>query len=173
MAMLMITHDLGVVRHVCDEAVVLRGGRMVEEAPVERLLTRPRTAYSRTLIDAALDVGDAGAKSNARGGDKVDALVRAENLTKVFASRGGDVTAVNDVSFALDPGRTLGIVGESGSGKSTLARLVLHLIEPTSGEVHVDGRDVLAMGRRKLRLQRRSMQMVFQSPYGSDRKSVV
>lgn len=167
MAMLMITHDLGVVRHVCDEAVVLRGGRMVEEAPVERLLTRPRTAYSRTLIDAALDVGDAGAKSNARGGDKVDALVRAENLTKVFASRGGDVTAVNDVSFALDPGRTLGIVGESGSGKSTLARLVLHLIEPTSGDVAFDGLLLRTLSASQLRHARSDMQMVFQSPYGS------
>lgn len=94
-------------------------------------------------------------------------LVRARGLVKVFPGAAGPVRAVDDVSFDLAKGRTLGVVGESGSGKSTLARLVLRLIEPTDGDVHVDGRDVLAMGRKELRLQRRSMQMVFQSPYGS------
>lgn len=94
-------------------------------------------------------------------------LVLARGLVKEFPGAAGPIRAVDDVSFELARGGTLGIVGESGSGKSTLARLVLRLIEPTDGQVHFDGRDVFAMGRRELRLQRRSMQMVFQSPYGS------
>ena len=167
MAMVMITHDLGVARYVCDEAIVLRDGRKVEQAPIRRLLTEPAEDYSRTLIDAALDVGvDASAPSTAAAAAD-DALVRAQNLTKVFASRGGQVVAVDDVSFALRPGRTLGVVGESGSGKSTLARLALHLIEPTSGHVTVDGHILGELHHKELRLKRRDMQMVFQSPYGS------
>src|SRR5690606_14751516 len=75
--------------------------------------------------------------------------------------------AVDHVSLDLAHGRTLGVVGESGSGKSTLARLLLRLIEPSSGSVSFEGRDLLSMNRKQLREQRRSMQMVFQSPYGS------
>lgn len=77
------------------------------------------------------------------------------------------VHAVDDVSFSLDHGRTLGIVGESGCGKSTLARLVMHLIEPTSGTVLIDGEDIGAMSSRELRTTRRKMQMIFQDPYSS------
>ena len=167
MAMVMITHDLGVARYVCDEAIVLRDGRKVEQAPIRRLLTEPAQDYSRTLVDAALDVGVQASASAAAEAPDDGALVQGQNLTKVFASRGGQVVAVDDVSFSLHPGRTLGVVGESGSGKSTLARLALHLIEPTAGQVTMDG-DVLGeLSHKELRLKRRDMQMVFQSPYGS------
>ncbi|MGP9708534.1 dipeptide ABC transporter ATP-binding protein [Brachybacterium sp. AOP24-D1-21] len=94
-------------------------------------------------------------------------LVAVRDLVKDFPGATGPVRAVDQVSFDLPAGSTLGVVGESGSGKSTLARLVLRLIEPSSGEVRFDGKDVLAMNRRELREQRRAMQMVFQSPYGS------
>src|SRR5699024_565764 len=90
-----------------------------------------------------------------------------EGLTKRFASRGGDVLAVDDVSFRIEPGRTLAGVGESGSGKSTLARLTLRLIEPSAGQVELDGECLGDLGRSELRRKRRDMQMVFQSPYGS------
>lgn len=110
---------------------------------------------------------DPSGSASADSPPSAEPLVRARGLVKVFPGAAGPVRAVDDVSFELAKGRTLGVVGESGSGKSTLARLVLRLIEPTDGEVHFDGRDVLAMGRKELRLQRRSMQMIFQSPYGS------
>jgi ABC-type glutathione transport system ATPase component len=94
-------------------------------------------------------------------------LVRAGSLTKVFGGRGGRVVAVNRVSLDVWPGQTVGVVGESGSGKSTLARLIMRLVEPTEGTIQWRGADLLALRGRELAVQRRRMQMIFQSPYGS------
>ena len=103
------------------------------------------------------------------------ALVEVRNLTKVFdlpaaglgAGSAGSVRAVDDVSFEIQPGETLGLVGESGSGKSTLGRLILRLIDPTSGSIAFDGHDVRAAGSGELRRLRRHMQIIFQDPFGS------
>lgn len=102
-------------------------------------------------------------------------LVEIRNLTKVFplgihpfGSRGqGEVLAVDDVSLDIHAGETLGLVGESGSGKSTLGRLALRLIEPTTGSIRFDGRDLLAASHRELRRLRRGMQIIFQDPFAS------
>ncbi len=96
-------------------------------------------------------------------------LLEVENLTKHFRSQGGagSVQAVNDVSFHLERGETLGIVGESGCGKSTLARLILRLIDPTAGVVRFAGADLLALPLAELRARRRDMQLIFQDPYAS------
>jgi ABC-type glutathione transport system ATPase component len=97
-------------------------------------------------------------------------LLVAEGLTKQFRlgrGRNRMLTAVDDVGFELRPGQTLGIVGESGSGKSTLARLVLRLVEPTSGTVRYDGTDLLGLKERDMRRMRRHLQMIFQDPYAS------
>jgi ABC-type glutathione transport system ATPase component len=101
-------------------------------------------------------------------------LVEIRNLTKVFVSgqsafsaRKTEVRAVHDVSLDIHAGETLGLVGESGSGKSTLGRLVLRLIEPTSGSVRFDGRDLLTASGRDIRALRRDMQIIFQDPFGS------
>jgi ABC-type oligopeptide transport system ATPase subunit len=102
-------------------------------------------------------------------------LIEIRNLSKVFAlgesvfggGAQGEIRAVDDVSLDIEAGKTLGLVGESGSGKSTLGRLVLRLIEPTSGSIRFQGRDLLRAGREDLRHLRRDMQVIFQDPVGS------
>jgi ABC-type glutathione transport system ATPase component len=103
------------------------------------------------------------------------ALLEVRNLTKIFdiaesplgVRRPGEVRAVDDVSLEIHAGETLGLVGESGSGKSTLGRLILRLIEPTSGSIVFDGVDLLQANASKLRCLRRNMQIIFQDPFGS------
>ncbi len=102
------------------------------------------------------------------------ALLEAEHLTKIYDTSDAfgrqaenGLRAVDDVSFTIEAGETLGLVGESGCGKSTLGRLLLRLIEPTSGTVRFDGIDVTALGARALRETRREMQIIFQDPFGS------
>ncbi len=102
-------------------------------------------------------------------------LIEIRNLTKIFplgesmfgSPAKGEVRAVDDVSLDIYPGETLGLVGESGSGKSTLGRLVLRLIEPSSGSIRFEGRDLLAASHREMRRLRRDMQIIFQDPFGS------
>jgi ABC-type glutathione transport system ATPase component len=97
----------------------------------------------------------------------MNALVEVQGLVKEYAQGTGVVRVVDDVSFSIHPGETLGLVGESGSGKSTVARMLLRLIEPTGGSVRFAGEDVLAAGPGKLRAMRRGMQIVFQDPYAA------
>ena len=101
------------------------------------------------------------------------ALLEVRHLVKEFTRRQGlfraaaPVRAVDDVSFAIEPGETFGLVGESGSGKTTTGRCILRLIEPTSGEVEFNGENVLRFDRERMRLARRDLQIVFQDPYSS------
>jgi oligopeptide/dipeptide ABC transporter ATP-binding protein len=94
-------------------------------------------------------------------------LLEADGLVKEFRARGGSVRAVDDVSFSLGAGETLGLVGESGSGKSTVARLVVRLLEPSKGSIRLNGDDISHLSRRALRSMRRRVQIVFQDPYSS------
>lgn len=103
-----------------------------------------------------------------------DILLEVKNLTKYFDTPGGTLHAVDDVSFQIEKGKTLGVVGESGCGKSTTGRAILRLHEPTSGQVLFEGKDITKLSSKEMRLLRSQMQMIFQDPFASlnPRKSV-
>jgi len=170
MAVLFITHDMGVVAEIADRVVVLRDGEKVEEGEVEQLFAAPEAAYSQQLMAATPKLGS-GSPPHREGRDTVldvrGLTTRFRLQNGVFARRTGTIDAVRDVSLSVGKGETLGLVGESGCGKSTLARSVLRLIEPAAGSVSLNGKDVIRLGREGLRTLRRDAQMVFQDPYAS------
>ena len=165
---LFITHDLGVVRDIADQVVVMRGGAVVEAGPVRDVLDRPRHDYTRALIAAM-----PGAVPPERAAPDQQALLEVAGLSKTYHIRAGwfrparTVHAVRDVSFTIARGETLGVVGESGSGKSTLARLVTRLLEADAGTIRLDGTDLGEARGRSLRSLRRRIPMVFQDPFAS------
>lgn len=176
LSMIMITHDLGVARYTCDDVVVMREGRVVETGQMARFDQTASHPYSRELLEAALDVDTttmpatqdtAAAATSASAGSGDHSLVQASDLGKIFHGTGGTVHAVSDVNLSIGAGEAVGVVGESGSGKSTLARLLLRLVDTSSGAISFGGTDLVAADNRQLRQMRRSVQMVFQNPYGS------
>ncbi|WP_326544329.1 ABC transporter ATP-binding protein [Pseudorhodoferax sp.] len=179
MAVLFITHDLGVVSEVADRTVVLRHGAIVEAQATAALFAAPRQDYTRTLIAAQPVLPDLEALADtpvalAPPPDTAPAALDVRGLctyfdvrTGAFGRTQGRVHAVENVSFQVAPGQTLALVGESGSGKSTIARSIARLVAPTAGQVLVGGQDLLRLGPRALQAARRAVQMVFQDPYGS------
>ena len=97
----------------------------------------------------------------------MDTILKAEHLKKYFKTKGGMLHAVDDVSFSIERGKTLGVVGESGCGKSTLGRTLIHLLESTDGKIFFEGRDVTRLNKKELNELRADMQMIFQDPYSS------
>ncbi|GAB3939599.1 dipeptide ABC transporter ATP-binding protein [Corynebacterium tapiri] len=177
-AVLFITHDLGLAAERAQHLVVMHRGRVVESGPSAQVLRNPQHPYTKRLVNAAPSLASARIHSAQEAGRPVDAssedtpVIRVKNLVKEFDVRGqrGDkklLKAVNDVSFNVLRGTTTALVGESGSGKSTVANMVLKLLDPTSGTVEVNGRDISRLGAKELFDLRRTMQVVFQNPYGS------
>ncbi|GGO85814.1 ABC transporter ATP-binding protein [Wenjunlia tyrosinilytica] len=164
MALLLVTHDLGVVAGSVDDVLVMREGREVERGPVDRVLGAPGRPYTRELLGA---VPRLEAPGPPRTVSDPEILVSVDGLGRDFGRRGSRVRAVEDVSLEIRRGETLGVVGESGSGKTTLGRMLVRLLEPTSGRLVLDGRDITRLSERRLRPFRREMQMVFQDPASS------
>ncbi|MFQ3787283.1 ABC transporter ATP-binding protein [Halomonas sp. A29] len=169
MAVMFITHDFGVVAEVATRVCVMRHGQVVELGTATEVLDNPRHEYTRALLEAI----PSNVIPEARAGERPPPLLEVRNLHKVFRSRGGlfkparEVHALNDVSFTLAPGETVGIVGESGSGKSTLGRCVVRLERPDSGSLSLAGTDFSALKGDELRRERHRVQMIFQDPYAS------
>jgi microcin C transport system ATP-binding protein len=167
MAMLFITHDLGIVRKIADRVCVMSNGKIVEQGPVERVFTAPEHAYTRALLaaepkpDPAPPQPDAPAVLETKD-LKVWYPVKRGLLRKVV----GHVKAVDGVSLIVRKGETLGVVGESGSGKTTLGLAILRLIS-SQGPIVFLGHALQGLKFREMRPFRRDMQIVFQDPYGS------
>ncbi|MEA2988455.1 MAG: microcin transport system ATP-binding protein [Alphaproteobacteria bacterium] len=167
MAMLFITHDLGIVRKLADTVCVMKEGKIVEPGPVERVFTAPSHPYTRALLAAEPKPDPAPLQPDA------PILVETDNLRVWFPiKRGvlrktvGHIKAVDGVSIAVRKGETLGIVGESGSGKTTLGLAILRLIS-SQGPIVFLGKSIAGLNFKAMRPIRRDMQIVFQDPYGS------
>ncbi len=167
MALLLITHDLGVVRKMADRVCVMNQGEIVEQAEVADIFARPQHAYTRKLL-AAEPKGD----PLTPPADAPEVMA-ADNLKVWFPIKKGllrrtvdHVRAVDGVSVNVRQGHTVGVVGESGSGKTTLGLALLRL-HASEGAIRFDGKDIQGWQAKKLRGLRREMQVVFQDPYGS------
>lgn len=172
-SVLFITHDMGVVADIADRVCVMRHGEVVETQPIEELLRRPGTEYTRQLLTAVPSLRPRAARAVT---DR-EIVLEAIELEKRYGERSvwarwtgkaaSQTLAASNINFALTRGRTLGIVGESGSGKSTVARCVMRMIEPTGGGVRVIGKDIASLGRAALKPHRKRIQMIFQDPFRS------
>ena len=167
MALLLITHDLGIVRRMADRVAVMTEGQIVETAAVAELFASPRHPYTRRLLDAEPRGEPVPVAPDA------PAVLAGRDVRVWFPVRGGLlrrtvglVKAVDGVSVAVREGQTLGVVGESGSGKTTLG-LALVRLQASRGEIELGGQRIDGLGGRALRALRRQMQVVFQDPYGS------
>ncbi|MET0218572.1 MAG: dipeptide ABC transporter ATP-binding protein [Burkholderiales bacterium] len=194
MAVLFITHDMGVVAEVADRVLVMWRGEKVEEGPVEQIFASPVHPYTRTLLSAVPRLGsmhgtdapqkfplvhdDANAEvpSPARVSEAAgrEPLLKVRGLKTRFDLEAGlfgrvtrRVHAVEQVSFDLHAGETLALVGESGCGKSTTARSLLRLVEVQSGSIELEGRDIAQLPASQVRPVRRDIQMIFQDPFAS------
>ncbi|QPB23303.1 ABC transporter ATP-binding protein [Rhizobium sp. 007] len=194
-SVLFITHDMGVVAEIADRTVVMYRGEQVETGATADIFHRGRHPYTRALLSVVPVLGSMRGHERplrfpvvnaatgecdipAEVGDTVAASARpvleVRNLTKrfdihsgLFGRLTGRVHAVENVSFDLFAGETLSLVGESGCGKSTTGRAIMRLIEPQSGSVKADSRDVLALDKNGMRAMRKTVQMIFQDPFAS------
>ncbi|MBQ0929561.1 ABC transporter ATP-binding protein [Ideonella sp. 4Y16] len=187
LAMLFISHDLGLVGEIADEVVVMRHGTVRERGSAAELFGQPRDPYTRALLACRPSLEDNAARlpviddhiagrlprqSAAPKDPTAPVVLEVKALAKSFFLRQGlfgqrEFKAVQDVNFRLRRGHTLGVVGESGSGKTTMGLTLLRLHEPTAGEVIFDGRNLLTLGDAERLAMRRRIQIVFQNPYAS------
>lgn len=172
LTVIMISHDIGAIATVARRCAVMYKGEIVEQGLTRDILSNPQHDYTKRLLSAVPDIDAAPERVAARpaAGEPAKSrfLLEAVDLKKVYRSQSGeDFTAVNSLSLSVRTGEIFGVVGESGSGKSTLARMLLRLIDPTSGDVIFDGENISGLSEKALRAMRRHMQFVFQNPHSA------
>jgi peptide/nickel transport system ATP-binding protein len=175
MAVMFITHDMGVVAEIADEVVVMYQGRVVESGPVDTIFHNARHDYTKRLVGSVLKLEQKAEIRLRRPpiADITPPVLAVRDLTMAFGPPGGRLfRALDDVSLQVRPGETLGIVGESGSGKTTLGRCLMGVYQPSAGSIfyrRANGEtiDILRADKAALRAYRRDIRMVFQDPVGS------
>ncbi|MBO1075185.1 ABC transporter ATP-binding protein [Roseomonas marmotae] len=174
MAVLFITHDMGVVAEIADEVLVMYHGKVMEGGPADQVFHAPRDDYTRMLIGSVLKLEQEAEIRQRRQpiSEATPPVLEVRDLNMVFGTAKTQLRAVDGVSFDLRPGETLGIVGESSSGKTTMGRCLLRMYDPTSGSMlyrRPDGStvDLVTADKPTLRMVRREIRMVFQDPVSS------
>ncbi len=197
MAVLFITHDLGLVNAFADEVLVMQRGEIVEQGAAKTVLQHPQHPYTKALLACRPRKGSKGKKLSVVPdffetektplvvGSTIDAPAPSEDSREksiltveklevyfpaarnIFGNPRGYFKAVDDVSFHVKNNETLGLVGESGCGKTTLGRAILQLVKPTAGRILLHGTDITSLSASALRTARKDLQVVFQDPYGS------
>jgi peptide/nickel transport system ATP-binding protein len=173
MAIMFITHDMGVVAEIADEVVVMEKGHVVEQGTIDQIFGEARHPYTRKLLGAVRRLAEP-ASAKVPPAKDADDILRVENLELRFEKREGffqrvtDVTrAVDGVSFTLKRGEALGIVGESGSGKTTVGRCIARVYDPQGGRIAYEGQELVGASQAALREPRRHVRMIFQDPFAS------
>ena len=168
-AAIIISHDLRIIAEVADRVMVMRDGRLVEEASTKEIFSKPKTEYTKLLISSIPDISGFREEKKAVG----EKLLTVDKLEVSFAGRKGlfgkaeYISAVDGVSFDVYKGETLGLVGESGCGKSTLSRTILKLIKKTSGRIVFDGEEIESLSKQDMKCFRKRVQLIFQNSYSS------
>jgi peptide/nickel transport system ATP-binding protein len=166
MSIILITHDFGVVAGICDRVVVMKDGELVEANDVTSIFNAPKHPYTKKLLEALPRLHDDKVLTKKKASNET--LLSVSGLTKVFRLKNGKkLTAVEDVSFDIKRGETLGLVGESGSGKSTTGRLILQLEALTAGSVTYKGMRIHRFNKQERLKLRRDIQIIFQDPKAS------
>ncbi|GAA4584667.1 ABC transporter ATP-binding protein [Planotetraspora phitsanulokensis] len=168
MALLLITHNMGVVAQLADRVAVMRAGRLVEVGDVRTIFENPAEAYTRELITAVprLPTGEDPVPAQERTDPPLAPVFTVHDLVADYPGRGGRAPqrALNGVSLSVRPGEVLGVVGESGSGKSTLGRIAAGLLRPTAGSAALFGTSMVGIRRPHLRALQRRIGVVYQDP---------
>ena len=194
MAVLFITHDMGVVSEMADRVLIMNGGKKVEEGNIFELFKNPKDEYTKMLLKAVPRYGSMRGTSEPRRfsnesnpsyktprsnlvpimGNEGENILDVKNLSKrfpvysgIFRRVTGYIHAVEDVSLTLKRGKTLAIVGESGCGKSTLARTILRLYEPSAGKIYINGNEIQSLNIAQMKPIRKKIQIIFQDPFAS------
>jgi peptide/nickel transport system ATP-binding protein len=167
LALVYVTHDLGVVAQIAHRIAVMLDGSIVEEGAARDVLTRPQHEYTKRLLAATPDHAKIGAEARADATEPARAAtprLRLQHVQASYAARRSEVVVASDITFDIGAGECVALVGQSGSGKSTLSRVVAGLHAPSRGEILLDGVALAATSAKRTRAQREAIQMIFQNP---------